>query len=851
MNPQAFLLLIPTLFLWANGNHMNETKVIRGEPVSRLGAIIINEGTTQFIAGTMLVTIDLRLEGYIENQLVETYISFLDLLHIIEKGGLTFSHLQINNLEGNIKSVSHTVRDLLDHVPDKFIKEKLGFDDLDDLEQFWRTKVFNALRGVTIGTIDNKVVPNIPEREKKVVHPKLRGKRGLINVGGDILHAVFGVSTSKEIHDLEEKEEIRIQQILEATRVIEVKTSKAEEKVADALQHLKKATEGLLTIQNRENRLEVFVMISETISHIEVMLLHLLNLAREVKTRITLLQRGIVPAVINHIELKEIIEQGVKKFHNLKFPLNTEYLSKANLTSFLNLCHSEGTSEPFIFVIFVPFVEKDESYDLFKLIKFPLKLGEDVTMIGENIQPYIAISNFERVELDEIKTCERLENKNEFLCSLKTPKLSERVETCAYAVVKNDSEIAMRTCDYEKTKFDAGFHAIYTEDRWFVHLVKDTIANLQCESVSRNKIKKVDTFSGNVIVNPPCIFSSRNFSLPTIKTVVSRFKQEPIQLLPELILDTKNLSIFNGDKRELLEEVDRDIGTLRELAKNHSKVLDVLNVNSFGFGNSRDVHGAITSVMVGILVLTVGIWFICYKWFPSFLSCCCPIARPLAQDTNTPAFSEELRKLKLAVDELREKQQPARGPPPATLPTPPPGAGPPVTSTTRTPHGGSKDIEGPPVKLTTLSFIKRLRPTYLDLTPPTEDAAKYEIPIRMPTEENLDHVSVDSGSDMEMGKSVKFNRAIGSRPKTPPKRYKRLESLRLKPRRDKEADIVEMKLLESPPAESMKNESSDAPSDNAEMEKTATSAKMTPSEAIRFIKKMERIKSAPVYEHSA
>ena len=110
---------------------------------------------------------------------------------------------------------------------------------------------------------------------------------------------------------------------------------------------------------------------------------------------------------------------------------------------------------------------------------------------------------------------------------------------------------------------------VYTEDRWFVHLVKDTIANLQCESVSKNKVKKVDTFSGNEIVNPPCIFSSRNFSLPTIKTVISRFKQEPIQWLPESVLNTTNLSILYGDKRDMLDKMDKDIGDLRELARNH------------------------------------------------------------------------------------------------------------------------------------------------------------------------------------------------------------------------------------------------------------------------------------------
>ena len=75
---------------------------------------------------------------------------------------------------------------------------------------------------------------------------------------------------------------------------------------------------------------------------------------------------------------------------------------------------------------------------------------------------------------------------------------------------------------------------------------------------------------------------------------------------------------------------------------------------------------------------------------------------------------------------------------------------------------------------------------------------------------------------------MKFNQAVGSQPKTPPKCYERLESLRFKPTKDKEADVVEMKLPGSPLAERLREESSGAPPDDVEAGTTTTSAKDDP-----------------------
>ena len=64
------------------------------------------------------------------------------------------------------------------------------------------------------------------------------------------------------------------------------------------------------------------------------------------------------------------------------------------LTSYLKILHREGTSEPFVFAISIPFVVQYETYDLLKIIKFPLKLEEDVTIVKNMFLIFIQSSSF-------------------------------------------------------------------------------------------------------------------------------------------------------------------------------------------------------------------------------------------------------------------------------------------------------------------------------------------------------------------------------------------------------------------------------------------------------------------------
>ena len=96
--------------------------------------------------------------------------------------------------------------------------------------------------------------------------------------------------------------------ILNSARSIEVRAEKAQHRVTDALSHLEQATQALANSRDREDRVETFLQISSIWGKINNLLLYLLSLANEVGDRITLLQSGQVPPIVNAQQLTQLIK---------------------------------------------------------------------------------------------------------------------------------------------------------------------------------------------------------------------------------------------------------------------------------------------------------------------------------------------------------------------------------------------------------------------------------------------------------------------------------------------------------------------------------------------------------------
>ena len=392
-------------------------------------------------------------------------------------------------IDALVKSISYTFGEILNLMPSDIIHNTLKFASIAQLESNWRQLAFDALHRVNIGTREKHVAPHVlhhssiplTSSERTVgtttippkfvqndmtsentthtswdihrkfprgVHPKYRivkqhteyrrTKRGLLNIGGTLLSAVFGVSTEGELRDARRELQGEIKEVAHISEVVQIQALKAENRMKDALSHIKSATESLLSVQLWENRLESFVQCSIILEHIEAVTLHLYDLMRETSTHKTLLQRGIVPQVLTATQLKEIILKGLDIFRSYSFPLSLNDLNNKSISKFLRLLHSEKSDRPGYFHVFFSFINSNRQYKLVRITPFPYianTLGKQnnktVLVAGVDLPQYIAMGVEDHVEIENIEKCTSTVNSTQILCAQKMSAVSNTVEKCS------------------------------------------------------------------------------------------------------------------------------------------------------------------------------------------------------------------------------------------------------------------------------------------------------------------------------------------------------------------------------------------------------------------------------------
>ena len=279
----------------------------------------------------------------------------------------------------------------------------------------------------------------------------------MVNVGGSILSAVFGVSNEQELSEVKNEFEQDIGKVMKSTRLIQIQTKQAEARMADALSHIKSATESLMTVKARESRLETFTQLSIILEHLEAVVLHLNDLVRETSTHRTLLQRGIVPQLISANQLRTLIEEGKDAFRSHTFPLELQGLNYRNINKYLNLLHAEPSTNTSNFHIFIPFVSIEANYSLLQLAKFPFlaktidgNQNNTVLEVGVELPSYVALGKGDHVVIDDVNKCTKIGDSNSLLCALKQPIMVNHIKSCVISILLNNTQEALSSCKYQQ-----------------------------------------------------------------------------------------------------------------------------------------------------------------------------------------------------------------------------------------------------------------------------------------------------------------------------------------------------------------------------------------------------------------
>ena len=196
------------------------------------------------------------------------------------------------------------------------------------------------------------------------------------------------------------------------------------------MSHLEQATQALANLRDREDRVETFLQISSIWGKINNLLLYLLSLANEVGDRITLLQSGQVPPIVNAQQLTQLIKEGADKFNELVFPYDVKDLNSRTLTNYLSLLHVQRSDSPYLYYLLIPFVADIEKYKLYKIEKFPIATKNKTLMINQDISPFLAVSQGQNIAVPTLENCNKLLEANGYLCDLNKPKLTNEALSC-------------------------------------------------------------------------------------------------------------------------------------------------------------------------------------------------------------------------------------------------------------------------------------------------------------------------------------------------------------------------------------------------------------------------------------
>ena len=424
---------------------------------------------------------------------------------------------------------------------------------------------------------------------------------------------MFGVGTKGDLHELQDKEQAKLTKILNTTKTIEILTERSEDRIEDALIHADRALQGLLGVSARENRIEEYLQILAVLQNLNSVTFYLLSLGREIETRITLLQQGVVPHIWRTQQFRTILEDGTRKFPSLTFPFPIDYLNNENFRQYVSLVQAVSTVHPHTFVLIIPFTNKQATLKLYGLQKFPLKIKNDnqeaSAMIFTSLTKYVAKNENSYVNMDNIKTCKTLEGKNTILCELKSPMLSNQVKACPLAIITNNTEMAKETCNYKISKFTDSYFALFKEAKWFIFLTSLVGGSINCPLNSGYERERLENFEGTLVVSPPCSFSSTLLSLPTINTAIKTVAVDPIKTIEQIHLNFVNETDIQTNYEVIA--LEKNIETLRNFSVERNRIVtqELEKINDVTV-----THSTAIGFSAGIVLIVILIVVCCFRY---------------------------------------------------------------------------------------------------------------------------------------------------------------------------------------------------------------------------------------------
>lgn len=383
-------------------------------------------------------------------------------------------------------------------------------------------KIFNL---ENLSELQKTIVNNYHKLDKLQLLPtpaRNRMKRGLVDVGGDVLRVVFGTATVKDVQALQSAVDDSLTAVEASTIRLTLSVQDVSRVVNATVQHVNRLDVALGLVSQRVHNVEEFMLLDRYLSILIDKVRMLSKDISHVKMVKTLVAQNILPhTLLNTREIKKIVDDGSKLFPNLQFIVDVNNTPVSEMIDFIRIENSHTDSDTVILIF--PFVEKWENFVLYSLYPFPLIQKEKV-IIPTYLPKYVAVNDEHFHEIKSLDHCTHNVRGSEYICepqSTQTDTLS-----CAEFLFRNEPNTPTSPCVF----YDAPtIFSVRTSQAWYIYFREPTFGQVMCPNSSKNSLK---IFEGALRIVPPCSFSSLTFKLPKIIEAKSSFSRGDAREVP-------------------------------------------------------------------------------------------------------------------------------------------------------------------------------------------------------------------------------------------------------------------------------------------------------------------------------
>ena len=414
------------------------------------------------------------------------------------------------------------------------------------------------------------------------LHGHSRQKRALIDVGGKLLHSLFGVSTDQELSEVKTDLET-VRAAMKNYSSVEAKQltliNETWTRVTEDHQRVKFLTEGFIKIRGQDTA--IMKQVNSALSEERGILQHVLaselvnsatRLTQEIRQQIEKIEAILVAAANNvlHIELLgptelnkilQEVEQKLPGGFELLLPIATPHLYYQE-----NILQSFSTEDGFAFLLKIPLRSASTGFHLYlaKPLAVPLK-NSTLYAFVHSTPPYFAISQdretyleLNHEDLDQctqgpIKLCATLspirhKDSPSCLAALFFGRQDEIHSQCPRMIVQNPEPMATR---------------IPNSNQWYISLPKASKMKLSCPNIGKDRYsgRSSTQMTGIVRVSVPnyCTMEGPGFDLPVQFTGSTHISWNNFSLLDvkeevESLFSTRDMH-FLSEKPNITKDI--------------------------------------------------------------------------------------------------------------------------------------------------------------------------------------------------------------------------------------------------------------------------------------------------------